>query len=337
MSRHASHYTKPDEQKQIIRILLMPPIYAAVSMLSIHYYTKHVYFEVMRDCYEAFAISSFFTLLCNYITPDLHDQKAFFRTITPNNWVWPITWCQKCTGGETKGWLRKPASGLTWFNIIYVSIFQYCFIRVFFTLVSVATEHHNILCEDSLSPKYAYLWVLVFDSAAVTLAMYCLIQFYAQLKTDLAAHRPFLKLLSIKLVIFFCFWQNELLSVLSSVDVIKESKFLAYGDIEVALPNMLICIEMAFFAVMHVFAYPWKEYGVRKEDGVEVVLRVGMIRALAHALNPWDVVKAFARGCRWLFVGSRQRHLDPSYRLKEGGSIDSEEVPMRPRAGRDAV
>ncbi|KKY18580.1 hypothetical protein UCDDS831_g05860 [Diplodia seriata] len=256
MSRHASHYTKPDEQKQIIRILLMPPIYAAVSMLSIHYYTKHVYFEVMRDCYEAFAISSFFTLLCNYITPDLHDQKAFFRTITPSNWI------------------------------IYVSIFQYCFIRVFFTLVSVATEHHNILCEDSLSPKYAYLWVLIFDSSAVTLAMYCLIQFYAQLKTDLAAHRPFLKLLSIKLVIFFCFWQNELLSVLSSVDVIKESKFLAYGDIEVALPNMLICIEMAFFAVMHVFAYPWKEYGVRKEDGVEVVLRVGMIRALAHALNP---------------------------------------------------
>lgn len=88
-------------------------------MLSIHYYTKHVYFEVLRDCYEAFAISSFFTLLCNYITPDLHDQKAYFRNVTPQNWVWPITWFQKCTGGEKRGWLRKPHSGLTWFNVSF--------------------------------------------------------------------------------------------------------------------------------------------------------------------------------------------------------------------------
>jgi hypothetical protein len=24
---------------------------------------------------------------------------------------------QKCTGGEDHGWLRKPRSGLTWFNV----------------------------------------------------------------------------------------------------------------------------------------------------------------------------------------------------------------------------
>ncbi|EOD53047.1 putative duf300 domain protein [Neofusicoccum parvum UCRNP2] len=313
ISRHAANYSRPDEQKQIIRILLMVPIYAAVSMLSIHYYTKHVYFEVMRDCYEAFAISSFFTLLCNYITPELHDQKEFFRTITPHNWVWPVNWCQKCTGGESKGWLRKPQSGLTWFNIIYIAVFQYCFIRVFFTVVSVITEHYDVLCEDSLSPVYAYLWVLIFESVAVTLAMYCLIQFYTQLKNDLAHHRPFLKLLSIKLVIFFCFWQDELLSILNTEDVITESKFLAYGDIEVALPNILICIEMAFFATLHLFAFPWKEYVVTKAEGPEGMYRVGTFKALAHALNPSDVVKAFARGCRWLFVGSRKRHLDRSY------------------------
>lgn len=334
MSRHAAHYSKPDEQKQIIRILLMVPIYATVSMLSIHYYTKHVYFEVLRDCYEAFAISSFFTLLCNYISPELHDQKDYFRAITPHNWVWPLNWCQKCTGGEKRGWLRKPRSGLTWFNIIYISVFQYCFIRVFFTIVSVITEHFDVLCEDSLSPKYAYLWVLIFESLAVTIAMYCLIQFYAQMKTEFATHSPFLKLLSIKLVIFFCFWQDELLSILNSTGVITESKFLAYGDIEVALPNILICIEMAFFAIMHIFAYPWEEYIVRKVDGQEQPYRVGMFRALAHALNPWDVVKAFARGCRWLFVGSRQRHLDPSYQRT---NVQPDEVPMRTKDDEEVV
>lgn len=38
--------------------------------------------------------------------------------------------------------------------------------------------------------------------------MYCLIQFYIQLRRDLAAHSPFLKVVAIKLVIFLSFWQT---------------------------------------------------------------------------------------------------------------------------------
>jgi hypothetical protein len=95
----------------------MIPIYALISFLSYLHYHHAVYYEVVRDCYEAFAISSFFTLMCHYIAPNLHEQKQYFRDIEPKNWVWPMNWCQKCSGGETKGWLRKPSSGLTWFNV----------------------------------------------------------------------------------------------------------------------------------------------------------------------------------------------------------------------------
>jgi ribosomal protein S30 len=97
--------------------LVMIPIYAVVSFLSYLYYQHAIYFELGRDCYEAFAISSFFTLMCHYIAPNLHEQKEYFRSVEPKNWVWPVNWMQKCTGGETKGWLRKPSSGLTWFNV----------------------------------------------------------------------------------------------------------------------------------------------------------------------------------------------------------------------------
>lgn len=38
--------------------------------------------------------------------------------------------------------------------------------------------------------------------------MFCLVQFYLQLRVDLAPHKPFLKVLCIKLVIFFSFWQT---------------------------------------------------------------------------------------------------------------------------------
>lgn len=38
--------------------------------------------------------------------------------------------------------------------------------------------------------------------------MYCLIQFYHQVNKDIKEHHPFIKILSIKLVIFLSFWQS---------------------------------------------------------------------------------------------------------------------------------
>ena len=100
----------------IIRVLFMVPIYSVVSFLSYYFYTRAVYFEVIRDCYEAFAIASFFSLLCAYIEPDLHSQKDYFRRIQPRGWVLPINYFKKCCGGELGIW-RTPRSGLTWFNV----------------------------------------------------------------------------------------------------------------------------------------------------------------------------------------------------------------------------
>lgn len=100
----------------IIRVLFMVPIYSVVSFLSYYFYRRAVYFEVIRDCYEAFAIASFFSLLCAYIAPDLHNQKDYFRKLQPRGWVLPVSYFKKCCGGELGIW-RTPRSGLTWFNV----------------------------------------------------------------------------------------------------------------------------------------------------------------------------------------------------------------------------
>lgn len=59
-----------------------------------------------------------------------------------------------------------------------------------------------------MSPAFAHVWVTAFEAFSVTVAMFFLIQFYIQLKDVLAENKPFLKILSIKLVIFFSFWQT---------------------------------------------------------------------------------------------------------------------------------
>ncbi|KAF1972380.1 DUF300-domain-containing protein [Bimuria novae-zelandiae CBS 107.79] len=327
--RHATHYLKPYEQKHIIRILLMIPIYAVVSFLSYLYYHKAVYLEVLRDCYEAFAIASFFTLMCHYIAPNLHEQKEYFRNVQPKNWVWPLSWMQKCTGGEDKGWLRRPRSGLTWFNVVWLCIFQYCFIRPFFTVVAVVTQHYSRYCQSSKDPRFAYIWVAGFEAVSVTIAMYCLIQFYIQLKEDLAPHRPFMKVLCIKLVIFFCFWQSWIISLLTADSgPLKATKQIAGPDLRIGIPSMLTCVEMSIFAILHLFAFPWKPYDLKQrheplpQAGEERVpegpktYAHGPARALVSTFNPWDIVKACGRGFRWLFVGARHRKNDPSYQTK---------------------
>lgn len=105
----------------IIRVLFMVPIYAAVSFLSYYFYQHSVYYAVIRDCYEAFAIASFFALLCSYIASDLHSQKDYFRGTKPKDWVLPLNWFKRCCGGDRGIW-RTPRSGLTWFNVRFAVV-----------------------------------------------------------------------------------------------------------------------------------------------------------------------------------------------------------------------
>lgn len=119
MSSFASCLTEILTFASIIRVLCMVPIYSIVSFLSYLFYTHAVYFQVIYQCYEAFAIASFFALLCSYIAPDLHNQKDFFRGLHPRGWVLPLSWFKRCCGGDRGIW-RTPRSGLTWFNVSWI-------------------------------------------------------------------------------------------------------------------------------------------------------------------------------------------------------------------------
>lgn len=137
----------------------MVPVYAVSSLLSLHYYWHAIYFQVISDCYEAFAISSFFALLCAYIDVDLHEQKNYFRQMRPiKDWVMPVNWFKKCCGGDRGPW-RTPLSGLTWFNIIWIGIYHYCFIRVTMTVTAVVTQYYGRYCESSNNPVFSHIWV----------------------------------------------------------------------------------------------------------------------------------------------------------------------------------
>lgn len=216
---------------------------------------------------------------------------------------------------------------LTISKVVWISIFQYCFIRPFFTIVAVVAQTQGRYCSSSKDPRYAYIWVAGFEAVSVTIAMFCLVQFYIQLKEDLAPHRPFLKVLCIKLVIFFCFWQSWIISLLTAEGgPLKATEQIAGPDLRIGIPSMLTCVEMAIFAIIHLWAFPWKPYDLKRQNPLDTTIdgysahptkyAYGPARALLDAINPWDIVKACGRGFRWLFHGARHRKNDPSYQTK---------------------
>jgi hypothetical protein len=295
------------EPYSIIRILAMIPIYSIISFFSLLFYQKGVYLELLRNCYEAYIIASFFTLMCHYVAPNLHEQKEYFRTVQPKPWVFPLQW------------VKPPRSGLTWFNIIYACVFQFCFTRPLFTIIAGIAQTQDRYCPSSARPENGHLWIVLLQGACVLVAMYCLVQFHMQLKEDLAPHKPFLKILSIKLVMFLVFWQTWFLGLLSiKHGPLRATLYMAVLDIHVAIPTMLICFEMTIFACLHLWAFPWKPYDLdhqfRGPDRLDHYACAPHV-ALLDALNPWDYIKAAARGFRWLFHDVRYRKEDSSYQI----------------------
>jgi hypothetical protein len=68
--QHLRWYTHPAEQRWIVRILFIVPIFAFDSWLSLLFFNSesfYVYLDTARDCYEAFVIYNFLSLCYEYL------------------------------------------------------------------------------------------------------------------------------------------------------------------------------------------------------------------------------------------------------------------------------
>ena len=69
--KHLRYYTKPNEQRWILRLIFIVPIYAITSWISLLLFGQnaqnvYLYLDTIRSCYEAFVIYCFLSL-CNFL------------------------------------------------------------------------------------------------------------------------------------------------------------------------------------------------------------------------------------------------------------------------------
>ncbi|CAG8606558.1 6737_t:CDS:2 [Dentiscutata erythropus] len=230
------------------------------------------YFDAVRDCYEAFVIAAFFALLTQYVEDAPEENKEELAKIK-EKCSFPL-WCY-----------RYRPTNERFLNIAKWGILQYVVLIPLITLATLITEATGVYCAESMSFAFAKIYLKSLQILSVTVAMYALIVFYSAIKDAIASEKPFFKLLCVKLVVFFSFWQAVTLSILASAGVIHESQYWTKANISRGINSLIICFEMMIFAFLHVYAFPYKpfrDYGKRT--------RTPVLKGLMDALNPIDIV-----------------------------------------------
>ncbi|KAF5384473.1 hypothetical protein D9757_006471 [Collybiopsis confluens] len=338
INNHLVYYTNKREQRYIVRILFMVPIYAIISMASYLFWNHSTPLLLIRDGYESTVLTSFFYLLLNYISHNPDEQKAIFmkngisseydrealrRGEKPSKWMFPL--------GFVK-W--RPRDGLLFLQLMKWGVLQYCVIRPATTLAAVVLNYVGLYCEDSWGLGWGHPYITVIVSISVTIAMYCLIQLYLSVSKILAPQKPLLKLFSVKAIVFLTFWQATFLSVLSMFDVIKDTTYMTADDINIGIGAIAETFEMMLFGFLHLKAFTYKPYVPGDTSEKLPAYHMSRFRALGHAMDFRETFREIWIGTVYLWEKLRGR--DPGHDVGARRVADYESAFGVPRRSENA-
>ncbi|XP_038890300.1 transmembrane protein 184B-like [Benincasa hispida] len=273
--RHLLNYTEPTYQRYIVRIIFMVPVYALMSFLSLVFPSSSIYFNSIREVYEAWVIYNFLSLCLAWVGgPGAVVISLSGRVLKPSCFL--MTCCLPPLPLDGR-FIRRCKQGCLQFVILKP-------ILVAVTLILYAKGNYE---DGNFSPKQSYLYLTIIYTISYTMALYALALFYVACKDLLQPFNPVPKFIIIKSVVFLTYWQGVLVFLAAKTQFIKSAEEAAQFQ------DFIICIEMLIAALGHLYAFPYKEYA-----GANIGGSRGLTGSLAHAvkLNDFyhDTVHQFA-------------------------------------------
>jgi hypothetical protein len=257
--RHFKHWVEPAAQACVVRILLMVPVYVLSSWLSLLLAQHTLYFNLARDCYEAYVLYQFFALLVHYFdAAQGADMGASGRGDT-------------ATGDYLE---RLPARyhpfpcccwppirpGARFLLTTKRCILQYVLVKPMAALLAATLQLAGLYEEGSTRLDRAYVWLTLLVNVSVSLSLYYLVIFYDTIARVIEDEQPHVlyKLITIKLLLFFVFWQTLAIDALYYFKVVPA--FLSISGGHDILNNALVCAEMLVLALVNLWVYPYAGY-----------------------------------------------------------------------------
>ncbi|KAG2753785.1 DUF300-domain-containing protein [Suillus brevipes Sb2] len=287
--RHCRNYTKPNEQRQILRILYMPPVYAVISFFSYRYFRSYTYYALIEVAYEAVTLSAFLLLLIEFVAATAAGRDATKAIERKDKRPLPIPFC--C-------WRYRPTKPYFMYTLKW-SVLQYVIIRPAVSIAGIICQIYNVLCESGpYSIYFANVYLEAVDFVSISVALYGLLLFYGLTKEELTGRRPLAKFLSIKLIVMFTFYQSFVFSALEG-RVIKATQYWTAANIADGLNALAICVEMVFFSILMMWAYTSNEYRVAGNK------KTSIWRPLWDSVNYWDFVTEIGGSLKFFFNYAR--------------------------------
>jgi len=154
--------------------------------------------------------------------------------------------------------------GATFFFWVRLGTLQFVVVKPIIAMLEFMFTREGEYQTGNFSLQHPYIYLSFVQNCSQVWAMYSLVMFYLVTREDLRSVHPVPKFLCIKLVVFFTFWQGLLLSVLVKVRIIRETAEFTTSNVETGAQDFLICVEMFFFSVAHLYAFPVSDF---EEDG----------------------------------------------------------------------
>lgn len=227
--KHISYYTLPDQQLHIIRIIIIVPLYAIVSWLSMGFPAIALYFESIRDVYEAFVIYCFLILILGYVGGEANCINLISLK-PPLKHPFPL-----CC-------LPSMDLNVKFLRFCKLSCIQFIIVKPIMAILNILVLSFGNV--DSLGYR---IFASAVYNICYTLALYGLLLFYLACKEDIRAYSPVKKFFAVKIIIFATYWQSLIVAFAPGLD--KETADL-WND-------FILCLEMSVFAVIHLYSFPW--------------------------------------------------------------------------------
>ncbi|KAJ8116211.1 hypothetical protein OPT61_g2311 [Boeremia exigua] len=269
---HATNYTFPVQQRQIIRIVLLIPWVALFSFLIVLEEKAGVYIVESLDFGCAIALSAFLLLMCDFVLshPDGYDDLFG-------------------VGAKHRGALQT--NGPVWLKRIWYGVLQFIPSSIIIWIGTIIALAVGQYCRQSNSVHFAHLWITIFKFLVTTVSIVCCLRFYGHNKPKLLQHKILLKLFTFKSIIGLNVAQTFVINILAGHGTLSPTKYMTYHDINDGLASLILACEMPIFALLMIFAFPSKPY-----KNVNKAAPVGPVGAIVQALDIRDLLGAIFRG-----------------------------------------
>ncbi|GMP71161.1 hypothetical protein CsSME_00029686 [Camellia sinensis var. sinensis] len=250
--------------------------------------TISVDIEILRDCYESFAMYCF----GRYLVACGEERTVEFMERQGRAKI-PLL-----DHGIEKGTIKhpfpmnyflKPWKLNQWvYQVIKFGIVQYMIIKAVTAILSVILEAFGVYCEGDFKWGCGYPYMAVVLNFSQSWALYCLVQFYAITKEELAHIKPLYKFVTFKSIVFLTWWQGVAIALLYALGLFK-SPIAQALQFQSSVQDFIICIEMGIASVVHLYVFPATPYELMGERFHGSVAVLGDYASADCPLDPDEV------------------------------------------------